>query len=147
VKTEIAKVCALLAGLIAIAAAQDMSGTVFGVKPPLLLVFGCFAGVPASVGAGLFADALGGMPFGCSAIIFAAAALSARALRRSAFLIAAVAAAIYELWLSTWGGAGGFAAIATAAGMACIASPVMSFTLAIVKKRIGLDNTDEGETV
>ena len=82
-KTDLTRICAVLLGLVVFAAAQDLSPTLFGTKAPLLLVFGCLAGVPAAIGAGLFADALGGLPFGCSAVFFALAALLVRAAKRA----------------------------------------------------------------
>lgn len=142
-KTEISKICALLTGLVVIAAAQDMSATVFGAKPPLLLMFGCFAGVPAAVGSGLFADALGGTPFGCSAAIFAVISLAVRAARRISCFTAAAAAALYELWISLWGGTGGFQAVSAAFVMAAAAAPVFSYALAFAKKRMGLEASAE----
>ena len=58
-KAEIARICAAVLGLVVFASVQDLSPSFFGVKAPFLLVFGCFAGIPTAICAGLFADALG----------------------------------------------------------------------------------------
>lgn len=103
-KTESVKVCAALAALVVLAAAQDLAPVMFWTKPPLLLVFACIAGIPVAIAAGLFADALGAMPFGCSAALFVAAALAARHVRPYAFLVTVASAAAYQLWIVMWGG-------------------------------------------
>lgn len=102
-KTEFVRICAVILGIVAFAAAQDVSPTVLDAKPPLLLAFGCVAGIPAAVAAGLFADVLGGLPFGCSAMFFFAAALLVRLFRSVALVVTLGAAVAYQLWLALWG--------------------------------------------
>ena len=139
-KTDLTRICAVLLGLVVFAAAQDLSPSLLGAKVPLLLVFGCFAGVPAAIGAGLFADALSGLPFGCSAAFFAAAALLARAVKRSPGLSATVAAGLYPLWLALWTGRTfAWAPVAVAALFALALAPFMAALLRLVRRRIGLN--------
>ena len=142
-KTETAKICAILLGLTAFAALQDLSGTVFGAKPPLLLVFGSFAGVPAAVVAGLFADALGDMPFGCSAALFATTAIFVRKAQAAATLTVSAAAAIHGIWISAWGGAVNLSTIAAGFLMAMLLSPVMSRFIENARKHIGIEHVKE----
>lgn len=139
VKTEIVKICAAVAGILALAAAQDLSPSAFGTKPPLLLVFGCIAGVPAAVAAGLFADALGGLPFGCSAAFFLAAALFTRFMKSFAFPAAIVSAAMYQLWLLLWGGNVPLHAIYATVVYAAIIFPAMQMAMSSAKLHTGID--------
>ena len=106
-KTDITRLCAAALGIVFFAAAQDISPMALGAKPPFLLALGCFAGIPTAIVAGLFADALGAMPFGCSAAFFAIVAAAVRfALRGWAAKVAGVVAAAgaYQLWISLWYG-------------------------------------------
>jgi hypothetical protein len=139
VKTEIVKICAAVAGILALAAAQDLFPSSFGTKPPLLLVFGCIAGVPAAVAAGLFADALGGLPFGCSAAFFLAAALLTRFLKSFSFPVAIVSAAMYQIWLLLWGGNVPLHTIYAAVIYAAILFPAMRMVMSSVKLHTGID--------
>lgn len=96
-RTEYAKTFAAVAGLVILASLQDIVPAVHGAKPPFLLMFSCFAGVPTAVAAGLFADALSGISFGCSAVFYVAAALLVRYFKPFAFPIAVVAAALHQI--------------------------------------------------
>ena len=139
-KTDLTRICAVLLGLVVFAAAQDLSPTLFGTKAPLLLVFGCLAGVPAAIGAGLFADALGGLPFGCSAVFFALAALLARAAKRAPVVAVTAVAGLYPLWLALWDGrAFAWASVAAAALFALPLAPLMAALLRLARRRIGLN--------
>ena len=138
-KTEIVKICAAVAGILALAAAQDLFPSAFGTKPPLLLVFGCIAGVPAAVAAGLFADALGGLPFGCSAAFFLAAALLTRFLKSFSFPVAIVSAAMYQIWLLLWGGNVPLHTIYAAVIYAAVLVPAMRMVMSSVKLHTGID--------
>ena len=138
VKTELVKILAAFTGLLALAAAQDLSPAVFGAKPPLLLVFGCIAGAPAAVAAGLFADALGGLPFGCSAIFFLAAALLSRFLKSFAFLVTILSAALYQVWLGIWGGDAPFITAYVAFAYAAVLFPLVRKTFLAVKQHTGI---------
>lgn len=138
-KTEIVKICAAITGIIALAAAQDMSPAVFGVKPPLLLIFGCIAGVPAAVAAGLFTDALGELPFGCSTVFFPVAALLSRFLKPLALPVTVTAAALYQVWLLIWGGNVSLHTVCTAAACTVILFPVMRIAMHSIKQHIGID--------
>ena len=140
-RTESAKVCAILLGLIGCAALQDLSPCIFGAKPPILLIFGCCAGIPAAIGAGLFADALGGLPFGCSAVFYAVAALAVRFLPKPvAITVAILAAAIYQLWIALWGD-GGHAAqtLVGACVAAAVLAPAMFALVGPIRRHIGID--------
>lgn len=140
-KTEFAKICAALLGLVVCAAVQDLSPCILGAKPPFLLLFGCCAGIPAAIGAGLFADALGGLPFGCSAVFYAIAALSVHFLSRPlAIAVAILAATVYQLWIALWGDGGH--AVQTLAGTfaaAILLSPAMFALVDLARRRIGID--------
>ncbi len=142
-KTEITRLLAAILGVVACAAAQDVSPTMLGVKPPFLLAFGCFAGVPAAVIAGLFADALSGMPFGCSAAFFAAAALVVRFALRGwpAKVAAAVAVAgAYQLWISLWYGSHATSrSFAGALLAAAVVAPALYAAMRIARRWIGID--------
>ena len=138
-KTEIVKICVTIVGILALAAAQDMSPAAFGAKPPILLMFGCIAGVPAAVAAGLFTDALGGLPFGCSAVFFLAAALLARFMKSAAFPISVISAAMYQIWLLLWGGNVPTHSIYAAAVYAAILFPAMRMAMLSVKLHTGID--------
>lgn len=142
VKTELVKILAAFTGLLALAAAQDLSPAVFGAKPPLLLVFGCIAGAPAAVAAGLFADALGGLPFGCSAIFFLAAALLSRFLKSFAFLVTILSAALYQVWLGIWGGDAPFITAYVAFAYAAALFPLVRKTFLSVKLHTGIHQCD-----
>ena len=143
-RANLVKVCAVLLGLIVCAAAQDLSPTLLGVKPPFLLVFGCVAGIPAAVGAGLFTDALGGLPFGCSAVFYALSALLTRLLRPMAVVIVLLAAAVYQLWVALWRvGDDTLYAFSGAALAAAVLSPLASVAIRLARRRIGLDAREE----
>ena len=114
------------------------SPAIYGAKPPLLLVFGCIAGAPVAVAAGLFADALGGLPFGCSAVFFLAAALLSRFLRPFAFPAAIISAALYQIWLGIWGGDAPFASAYVAAGLAAIMHPPVRKAFLAVELHTGI---------
>ena len=144
VRANLAKACAVLLGLVVCAAAQDLSPAILGVKPPFLLVFGCFAGIPAAVGAGLFTDALGGLPFGCSAVFYAISALLARLLGSIAIAIAILAAAVYQLWIALWNDGGDTLYTLSGAVIAAAAlSPLMFAAVRLARRRIGLDAGEE----
>ena len=139
-KTELARICASILGLVVCAAAQDLSPAVRGAKPPILLAFGCLAGIPTAVIAGLFADSLGALPFGCSPIFFLAAAIPVRLSKAAATATVIAAAGAYQLWLALWtsrdslmaGTLGAFAA-------AAVIAPAMSLALRRARRIIGID--------
>ena len=139
-KADLARLCAALLGLVVCAAAQDLAPTLLGAKPPLLLLFGCLAGIPAAIGAGLFTDALGALPFGCSALFFLAVALFVRFVRPAALVGVMLAAGLYQLWIALWGGTtlsprsllGAWAA-------AAVLAPFLQALLRLARRRIGID--------
>lgn len=145
VKTNLVKICASTVALLILAAAQDLSPAVFGAKPPLLLLFGCIAGVPAAIGAGLFTDALSGLPFGCSAVFYLAAALAVRFLKQFAFLTAVVSAALYQIWLSIWGGEASAQSTYVASAYVVALYPVACAVMCTAKRHVGLE-TIEGKS-
>ena len=139
-KAELTRVCAALLGLVVCAAAQDLSPTVLGAKPPFLLVFGCFAGIPAAIGAGLFADALGGLPFGCSAVFYAVATLAARLAKSISIAVTILAAVTYQIWITLWSdGERSVWTLAGALAATSILAPAMLMFIRLVRRRIGLD--------
>ena len=144
VKTEIAKICAALTALVVLAAVQDLSPVAFGTKPPLLFVFGCAAGAPAAIGAGLFTDALGGLPFGCSAVFFFGAALLVRFLKPFALPAAAVSAALCQLWTAMWGGDVPAHSAYAAAAYAIVLYPVAIRAIGAAKRHAGIEAVDGG---
>ena len=143
-KTELTRICAALTALVLLAAAQDLAPVVFGTKPPLLLVFGCVAGAPAAIGAGLFTDALSGLPFGCSAMFFFGTALLVRFLKPFALLTTIVSAAFYQLWMAMWGGDIPTHSAYAAAACAMILYPVAVHTLRAAKRHAGIDAINKG---
>lgn len=148
-KAEVSRICAIALGLVVCAAVQDLAPVAFGAKPPFLLLFGCFAGIPAAIVAGLFADALSGLPFGCSPAVFAVAALLMRWLgRQTAVQIAAAAAAAaaYQMWLLPWS-TGRLSAppLIYAAAFAAILAPAACAMFSLVRRWIGIDRKAGGE--
>ena len=139
-KTEIVKICAAVVGLVFLAAAQDLAPVVCGAKPPLLLVFSCIAGVPASIAAGLFADALGGLPFGCSAVFFLAASLLTRYLKPFACIVATASAVLYQAWMIIWGGNISMHSSYMTIAYAAILFPLMRRAFLSLKRHAGIDS-------
>lgn len=140
-KAELVRICAIILGVVAFAAAQDVLSTVLDAKPPLLLAFGCVAGVPAAVVAGLFSDVLGGLPFGCSAVFFLAASLLVRLFRSASLAMATGAAVAYQLWLALWGVTemtGRFACGSLL--MAALSVPPMFALMGFARAHAGLDD-------
>jgi len=142
VRTDLVKICAATIALMVLAAVQDLSPAVFGAKPPLLLLFGCIAGVPAAIGAGLFADALSGLPFGCSAVFYLIAALAVRLLRQFSFLTAVMSAALYQAWLAMWGGDAPMQSAYAALACAVVLYPAACAMLCSAKRHIGIEAVD-----
>ena len=143
-RSKLAKVCSAILGLVVFAAVQDLSPAFLGAKAPFLLVFGCLAGVPAAIGAGLFTDALGGLPFGCSAVFFALAAQGARMAKPLAIAVIIAAAALYQLWVALWGDGGSTAlAVAGAIASTAIITPLMCALMRLARRRIGIDDITE----
>ena len=139
-RAEAVKICALAAALTVLAAVQDLSPAVFGAKPPLLLSIGCICGLPAAVCAGLFADALGGFPFGCSVAFFAASAVLARVFRRAALPVSVAAAGLYQVWILLWGcEIPATPAAYSAAAMSLFLHPAMCAAVAAVRVHAGID--------
>lgn len=138
-RTNLVKICAATVALMILAAVQDLSPAIFGAKPPLLLLFGCIAGVPAAIGAGLFTDALSGQPFGCSAVFYLVAALAVRFLKQCAFLTAVVSAALYQVWLAMWGGDAPMLSAYAAFAYAVVLYPVACAMLCSAKRHIGIE--------
>jgi len=140
VKADLVRLCAALLGLVVCAAAQDLAPTLFGAKPPLLLLFGCLAGIPTAIAAGLFTDALGALPFGCSALFFLAVALFARFVRPTALAGVMLAAGLYQFWIALWGGtAFSLRALLGALAAAAVLAPFMLALLRLARRRIGID--------
>ena len=104
-KTEAAKIAAILVGLIVSAALQDATPALWGAKIPFLLAFSCTAGLSAALAAGLMADALGFAPFGCSTIFFAAASILLRSLRAPRAVALPPLAFCHVVWCSVCGAA------------------------------------------
>ena len=139
-KTDFARLCAALLGLVVCAAAQDLAPTLLGAKPPLLLIFGCLAGIPTAIVAGLFTDALGALPFGCSALFFLAVALFVRLVRPAALVGVMLAAGFYQLWIALWSDAAlSLRALLGALAAAAVLAPFMQALLRLARRRIGID--------
>ena len=139
-KADLVRLCAALLGLVICAAAQDLAPTLFGAKPPLLLLFGCLAGIPTAIAAGLFTDALGALPFGCSALFFLAVALFVRFVRPAALVGVMLAAGLYQFWIALWGGtAFSLHALLGALAAAAVLAPFMLALLRLARRRIGID--------
>lgn len=139
-KADLTRLCAALLGLVVCAAAQDLAPTLFGAKPPLLLLFGCLAGIPTAIGAGLFTDALGALPFGCSALFFLAVALFVRLVRPAALVGVMLAAGLYQLWIALWGDAAlSLRAFLGALAAAIVLAPFLQALIRLARRRIGID--------
>ena len=139
-KADLTRLCAALLGLVVCAAAQDLAPTLFGAKPPLLLLFGCLAGIPTAIGAGLFTDALGALPFGCSALFFLAVALFVRLARPAALVGVMLAAGLYQLWIALWGDAAlSLRAFLGALAAAIVLAPFLQALIRLARRRIGID--------
>ena len=139
-KADLVRLCAALLGLVVCAAAQDLAPTLLGAKPPILLLFGCLVGIPTAIGAGLFTDALGALPFGCSALFFLAVALIVRLVRPAALVIAMLAAGLYQLWVALWSDAAfSLRALLGALAAAAVLAPLMLALLRLARRRIGID--------
>ena len=139
-KADLSRLCAALLGLVVCAAAQDLAPTLLGAKPPLLLLFGCLAGIPAAIGAGLFTDALGNLPFGCSALFFLVVALFVRLVRPAALVGVMLAAGLYQFWIALWGDAAfSLRALLGALATAAVLAPFMQALLRLARRRIGID--------
>ena len=139
-KADLVRLCAALLGLVVCAAAQDLAPTLLGAKPPLLLLFGCLAGIPTAIGAGLFTDALGALPFGCSALFFLAVALLVRLVRPAALVGVMLAAGLYQLWVALWGDAAvSLRPLLGALAMAAVLAPLMLALIQLARRRIGID--------
>ena len=139
-KADLVRLCAALLGLVVCAAAQDLAPTLFGAKPPLLLIFGCLAGIPTAIVAGLFTDALGALPFGCSALFFLAVALFVRFVRPAALVGVMLAAGLYQLWVALWGDAAvSLRPLLGALAMAAVLAPFLLALLRLARRRIGID--------
>lgn len=143
-RTEVVKICAAAMALVVLATAQDLSPLALGAKPPLLLVFGCIAGAPVAIGAGLFTDALSGLPFGCSAVFFFGVALLVRFIKPFAFLTTIISAALYQTWIAMWGGDVSMHSAYVAAAYAIILYPMAHWALRSVKRHAGIDDIGEG---
>ena len=146
-RAETAKICAALLGLVVCAAAQDVAPAILGAKPPVLLAFGCFAGVPTAIASGLFVDALGGMPFGCSAVFFGLAALAARAAHRSHIAVATAivmaSAGAHQIWIAMWGGGdASTGAVCVSAACAAVLAPIARAFVDLARRRIGIDREE-----
>ena len=139
-KADLTRLCAALFGLVVCAAAQDLAPTLLGAKPPLLLIFGCLAGIPTAIVAGLFTDALGALPFGCSALFFLAIALFVRFVRPVALAGVILAAGLYQHWIALWGDAAlSLRPLLGALAAAAVLAPFMLALLRLARRRIGID--------
>ena len=143
VKTDITRLCAAALGIVFCAAAQDVAPLIFGAKPPFLLALGCFAGIPTAIVAGLFADALGSMSFGCSAAFFAIVAAAVRFVPRgwaTKVFCVVVAAGAYQLWIALWFGVSTSpGAVLGAKCAAGVVAPAMYVAVKVARRWIGID--------
>lgn len=145
-KTNLVRVCAAMLGIIIFAAMQDMSPAFLGAKPPLLLSFSCIAGIPAALVAGLFADSLGCLPFGCSALFFLAVSILVRFFRKAAIPLTVVSAGAFQMWLSMWAEAPSPSrSICGALLSAAVIVPAMAVFIRFAKRHIGIADREGGK--
>ncbi len=138
-RTDLVRVCAAALGIVLFASAQDMCPAVLGAKAPFLLSFGCVAGIPAAFAAGLVADSLDCLPFGCSAVFFLAAAILARVFRRAALPLTFLSAGAFQLWLSVWTDvAPSVSGVCGALLSAVAVVPAMAALVGLARRRIGI---------
>lgn len=143
-KTNLVRTCAAMLGIILFGAMQDMAPAFLDAKPPLLLSFSCIAGIPAAVVAGLFADSLGCLPFGCSALFFLAVSIPVRIFRKAAIPLAVVSAGAFQLWLSMWAEASSSSrSVCGALLSAAIIAPAMAMFIRFAKRHIGIADADK----
>lgn len=145
-RTEFVKTLAAIAGIVILATMQDLIPAAYGAKPPFLLMFSCFAGVPTAIVAGLFVDALSGISFGCSAVFYVVAALLVRYFKSSAFLIVVISAALYQVWIIMWGGVTSSASAYMSIVYAIVLYPVGFRIFHNLKLYVGIErNYEEGQ--
>lgn len=103
-----------VAAVVVAAAAQELSPSFCGVKPPFLLMLSLFMAVQpkkrflrlaTALAAGAMAEALSMMPTGSLVAFFVAVAILARVLRATGaqWFVVALAPAACEAWLAAWG--------------------------------------------
>ncbi len=138
-KTDLVRACAAMLGIILFGAMQDMAPAFLDAKPPLLLSFSCIAGIPAALVAGLFADSLGCLPFGCSALFFLAASIPVRIFRKAAIPLTIASAGAFQLWLSMWSEASSSSrSVCGALLSAAVIAPAMAMFIRFAKRHIGI---------
>lgn len=138
-KTNLVRVCAAMLGIVLFATMQDMSPAILGAKPPLLLSFSCIAGIPAALVAGLFADSLGCLPFGCSALFFLAVSIPVRIFRKAAIPLTVVSAGAFQMWLSVWTEASSSSmSVCGALLSAAVIAPAMAVFIRFAKRHTGI---------
>ncbi len=145
-KTDLVRACAAMLGIILFGAMQDMAPAFLAAKPPLLLSFSCIAGVPAALVAGLFADSLGCLPFGCSALFFLAVSVSVRIFRKAAIPLTIASAGAFQLWLSMWSEASSSSrSVCGALLSAAVIAPAMAMFIRFAKRHIGIADKESGK--
>ncbi len=145
-KTDLVRACAAMLGIILFGAMQDMAPAFLDAKPPLLLSFSCIAGVPAALVAGLFADSLGCLPFGCSALFFLAVSVSVRIFRKAAIPLTIASAGAFQLWLSMWSEASSSSrSVCGALLSAAVIAPAMAMFIRFAKRHIGIADKESGK--
>lgn len=179
-KTEIVHIVFSIFALTIAAAAQELFPAFGGAKPPFLLMVAlCAAMRPdppdpddgksdrsgglrgwllVAAAAGLFADALDALPFGCATAFAVIACSAARFLRGAAggipsalvgFLAGAIAAPCQEAWFDLWLPAAGAASTLVrffaSALPASIAGAALFAAIPAIAWRIGLDGEFSAE--
>ncbi len=145
-KTDLVRACAAMLGIILFGAMQDMAPAFLDAKPPLLLSFSCIAGIPAALVAGLFADSLGCLPFGCSALFFLAVSVSVRIFRKAAIPLTIASAGAFQLWLSMWSEASSSSrSVCGALLSAAVIAPAMAMFIRFAKRHIGIADKESGK--
>ncbi len=145
-KTDLVRACAAMLGIILFGAMQDMAPAFLDAKPPLLLSFSCIAGIPAALVAGLFADSLGCLPFGCSALFFLAASIPVRIFRKAAIPLTIASAGAFQLWLSMWSEASSSSrSVCGALLSAAVIAPAMAMFIRFAKRHIGIADKESGK--
>jgi len=144
--TDLVRVCAAMLGIILFGAMQDMAPAFLGAKPPLLLSFSCIAGIPAALVAGLFADSLGCLPFGCSALFFLAVSIPVRISRKAAIPLTIASAGAFQLWLPLWTDASSSSrSVCGALLSAAVIAPAMAMLIRFAKRHIGIADKEIGK--
>ena len=162
-KNRIVQIVSLVFGVVLATAAQDMSPTLAGIKPPFVVAIILFAtflsplplALALATATGLFVDALTGLPALCATALLPMLALGAHFVRKglpeipspaTGAISTLVAAATGEVWLAICGfsaaGTDLFVRVCAAALLAAPAGAAIFALLPWLCRHIGLEDAE-----